>query len=93
MPEAAADLRRLRNRARTVYNKAESMLDLICEHADEIGYALTGEWEGCRAVHFADDKYRIVWEVDDDRGLVIALRVAQRFPRGRSLYDWPRPSS
>lgn len=89
--EAVTDLRRLRAQHRPIYNSAESLILLACEHPGEIGYPLEDDWEGCRAVHFWSDAYRLIWEEDDEAELVIVLRVAKRFIRGRSLYDYPRP--
>lgn len=89
--EAVKDLRRLRGQNRAIYNSAESLILLACEHPGEIGYPLEDEWEGARAVHFWSDQYRLVWEEDDEAEFVIVLRVAKRFPKGRSLYDYSRP--
>jgi mRNA-degrading endonuclease RelE of RelBE toxin-antitoxin system len=89
--ESAKDLRRLRNQSRAIYNQAEALILLACEHPGEIGYALVDEWEGARALHFWNDQYRLVWEEDDKDELVIVLRAAKRFHRGKSLYDLPRP--
>jgi addiction module RelE/StbE family toxin len=90
--EAEVDLKRLAKRERTVYNEARSMIGLVAENPRRVGYDLDGEWEGCRALHFARDAYRVIWEVDHVQERIVVLRVGKkRGIGGTSIYSQPRP--
>jgi mRNA-degrading endonuclease RelE of RelBE toxin-antitoxin system len=68
------------------------MVGLISEYPTDTGVALDGRWEGARRVHCANDTYRIIWEIDDEREAIIILRIGKKSQRGgRTIYDLPRP--
>jgi mRNA-degrading endonuclease RelE of RelBE toxin-antitoxin system len=68
------------------------MVDLISGYPTETGVQLDRQWEGARRVHCANDAYRIIWEVDDEREAVVVLLIGKKSQRaGRTIYDLPRP--
>jgi len=68
------------------------MVGLISEYPTETGVPLDRQWEGARRVHCANDSYRVIWEIDDEREAVVILRIGKkRQPRGLTIYDLPRP--
>jgi mRNA-degrading endonuclease RelE of RelBE toxin-antitoxin system len=85
-PRAIDGLTKLHRKDRKIYNRAESMIGLICSAPHRIGDRLKGELARYRAVPFWNDKYRIVWEVDDDLERVIIARVGPRGAQGTSIY-------
>lgn len=56
-----------------------------------IGTELSGRWAGARSEHFANDKYRLVWEPDDEAETVTILLVGPKKERQGTIYDRPRP--
>jgi len=91
--DALEDLARLAKRERQVYQEAIDVLADVCAAPNEAGYPLKREWEGCRALHFGRDRYRFVWEPDDEAKCLAVLRVGKRGAQAVSIYDLPRPSS
>ena len=89
--EALDDLSRLRKLARPVYQEALKLVDEVCAAPELEGKPLKREWEGCRSKHFGRDRYRLVWEVDDERECIVVLRVAHRGAQGTPVYNKPRP--
>jgi mRNA-degrading endonuclease RelE of RelBE toxin-antitoxin system len=67
------------------------MVGLISEYPTETGVALDRQWEGARRVHCAKDTYRVIWEMDDERGAVVILRIGKKRQGGGTIYDLPRP--
>lgn len=59
----------------------------------ERGEALEDGWEGARGVHFRNDSYRLIWEVDDRRETVVVLRVNKKQRLGSTIYQEPRPTT
>lgn len=57
----------------------------------EMGTELTGRWAGARSEHFADDMYRVIWQMDEDRDAVVVLLVGRKRERHGTIYDRPRP--
>jgi mRNA-degrading endonuclease RelE of RelBE toxin-antitoxin system len=57
-----------------------------------IGSELISEWDGCRAIHFGNDQYRLIWEIHEEDKVVIILRAAKRFGIGGSVYEQGRPA-
>ncbi len=54
---------------------------------------LTGEWEGCYSVHFANDRYRLIWEFDEEIATIKVIAVERKqVTRAESIYDRPRPT-
>lgn len=68
------------------------MIGLVSEWP-RIGTPLGGRWEGAYAVHFANDKYRLIWEVEDEGEVIVVLRVGRKRHRRGTIYDLPRPES
>jgi hypothetical protein len=69
------------------------MIDRVAANPTVMGKELRDRWEGARAVHFADDKHRLVWEVHHDRELVIVLLVGPKRDRHGTIYDRERPTT
>jgi mRNA-degrading endonuclease RelE of RelBE toxin-antitoxin system len=67
------------------------MIALVAEYP-EIGTPLSEPWEGARAVHCADDAYRIIWESDAERNAVVVLLVGKKMQRGMTIYGLSRPA-
>jgi hypothetical protein len=76
------------------------------EKSPDLGYPLSGEWQGCYAVNIGQDRYRVIWEVmepmedyESDPGdeviPVVILRVGPKTDArtGRTIYESPRPPS
>ena len=67
------------------------MIGLISEYPDT-GIELSGDrWSGARRVHCASDKYRVIWELDDDGDVVIVLLIGKKKQLRGTIYDLPRP--
>lgn len=84
---ADEDLSGLRRRQRKVYAEACA---LIASLSDDpfIGYELRDEWAGARSVHFARDRYRLIWQIDDEDKTVVVLRVGRKEnSRGGTIYE------
>ena len=68
---------------------------------DDLGYPLRSEWEGYRAIHVYNDRYRVIWrempEVEDYAGAeddtVVAAEVVgvglKKLLSGGSVYERP----
>ena len=45
---------------------------------EDLGYPLRGEWEGSRAIHVYNDRYRVIWrempETEDYTGAEVGLK-------------------
>jgi hypothetical protein len=44
-------------------------------------------------VHFEKDAYRLIWEPDYERNVVIVLRVGKKVQRRGTIYGQPRPDT
>jgi mRNA-degrading endonuclease RelE of RelBE toxin-antitoxin system len=67
------------------------MVGLISEYPTTVGIELDGEWAETRRVHCADDAYRIIWQLDEEREAVVILRVGKKTQRRKTVYEAPRP--
>ena len=85
-------LKRLKSRERKVYQQARKMIDRVAENPRTMGEPLLERWAGARAVHFADDKYRLIWELDAARNQVVVLLVGPKKDPHGTIYDRPRPN-
>lgn len=95
--EAKQDLKSLYRRERKAWQEINAFLDKL-EGMPEVGYELTGEWEGCFAVHIARDRYRIIWELlppeedysgeaDEVIPIVILTVGPKTDSSGRTIYE------
>jgi hypothetical protein len=66
------------------------MIGLVSEFPN-IGIPLRGQWAGARRVHFANDKYRLIWKPIDDLEMVQVLLVGPKQDAHGTIYDRPRP--
>ena len=55
------------------------------------GEELEDEWEGARGLHFWNDRYRLIWEVDEEIHVVVLLRVGPKRQGRTTIYEEPRP--
>ena len=87
----------MKGRDNGIYREIIRLLDDIEINPDR-GYALRGEWDGCRATHAGRDRYRVIWEelspevdytgVADEVVPVVVLRVGPKTASdGRAIYD------
>lgn len=81
----------MRKRDRKALQAIKSMVGLISEYPSTIGVELDREWAGARRVHCADDEYRIIWEIDDEREAVVILRVGKKMQRRKTVYEGRDP--
>jgi mRNA-degrading endonuclease RelE of RelBE toxin-antitoxin system len=88
--ESAEDLKQLRRRDRKNWQKAKDAIASVAK-MPRMGSPLRDVWAGCLHRHFGDDKHRLIWEVDDDRGAVIILRASKKKRAHGTIYDEPRP--
>ena len=91
---------RIRRRDRKAHGEIQKFFREL-EKSEALGYPLHGEWEGCRAAHVVDDRYRVIWregpEIEDYSGAeddtvvpVQVLRVGPKAPtRGTTIYEEP----
>jgi mRNA-degrading endonuclease RelE of RelBE toxin-antitoxin system len=88
---AAEELDRLKRKDRPLWREA---LEVVGEAQDDprgYGYPLLREWKGCYAKHFGNDRWRMIWNVDDEAECIGVLRVGRRGAQSRSIYaDPPR---
>jgi len=62
-------------------------------NAELTGATSTGNIKAVAPFHFGRDRYRLIWEVDDDFERVSVLRVDERGAQGTSIYSLPRPEA
>lgn len=91
--EALKSLKRLKKHDRIAYQQARSMIGLVAEDPDAMGYPLDGRWHGARACHFGRDRYRLIWELNDERHAITVLLVGAKQQRRSTIYDRPRPDT
>jgi hypothetical protein len=92
---------RLKQQDRRAYGEIQKFFKEQLETSDDLGYSLHGEWEGYRAVHVYNDRYRVIWrelpEIEDYTGAeddivvsVEVVRVGLKKPlRGGTVYERP----
>lgn len=72
-PEADKDLRRLRKVRKVVWQHADELLDDLEADPTSIGDTCDPPLDGCRRVHFWNDRYRLVWLIEEFDGLVYVI--------------------
>jgi mRNA-degrading endonuclease RelE of RelBE toxin-antitoxin system len=88
---AIEDLKRLKRVDRKAFQNAMEAIEAV-RMMPRMGTPLRDKWEGCLHRHFGRDKYRVIWDVDDDDRVVGILRVGKKkLPHG-TIYDEPRPA-
>jgi hypothetical protein len=92
---------RLKQQDRKAYGEIQKFFKEQLATSDVLGYPLHGEWEGSRAVHVYNDRYRVIWrerpEVEDFAGCeddtvipVEVVRVGLKKPlSGVTVYERP----
>jgi len=42
-------------------------------------------------MHFSNDTYRFIWEIDEERKAVVVLLIGKKQRHRDTIYDLPRP--
>lgn len=91
----------LKQQDRKAYGEIQKFFKEQLATSEGLGYPLRGEWEGSRAIHVYNDRYRVIWrempEIEDYAGAeddtvvpVEVLRVGLKKPlNGGSVYERP----
>jgi hypothetical protein len=99
---ARADMADLKAKQRRIYAQVQQFFKDL-EKSGELGYALRDEFEGFRAAHICNDRYRVVWrdqpEIEDYTGregdTVIPVEVVLVGPKNTSsgtIYERGNPA-
>jgi hypothetical protein len=92
---------RLKQQDRKAYGEIQKFFKEQLETSGGLGHPLHGEWEGYRAIHVYNDRYRVIWrelsEIEDYAGAeddtvvpVEVVRVGLKKPlSGGTVYERP----